>query len=83
MKNQYIGGNYLKRGRLGQFADLRGRLAKEEGGSIFEGLIPQCTLCPKLDKKVIMSLDLSKVSGPDCIPVVFWYRTVSWNFHTY
>ena len=38
MKNQYIGGNCLKRGRLGQFADLRGRLAKEEGGSIFEGV---------------------------------------------
>ena len=25
---------------------------------------------PKMVKKVIMNLDLSKVSGPDCIPVV-------------
>ena len=25
---------------------------------------------PKMDKKVIMNADLSKASGPDCIPVV-------------
>ena len=29
------------------------------------------SVTPKLVKKIIMSLDLSKVSGPDCIPVVF------------
>ena len=28
------------------------------------------SLTPKMVKKLIMSLDLSKVSGPDCIPVV-------------
>ena len=35
MKNQYIGGNCLKRQRLGQFADLRGAWQKE--GGVFEG----------------------------------------------
>ena len=29
------------------------------------------SVTPKMVKKIIMSLDLSKVSGPDCIPVVF------------
>ena len=28
------------------------------------------TITPKMVKKVIMNLDLSKASGPDCIPVV-------------
>ena len=28
------------------------------------------SVTPKMDKKVIMNLDLSKTSGPDCIPVV-------------
>ena len=28
------------------------------------------SIAPKMVKKVIMNLDLSKVSGPDCIPVV-------------
>ena len=28
------------------------------------------SITPKLVKKVIMNLDLSKASGPDCIPVV-------------
>ena len=27
-------------------------------------------ITPKIVKKVIMNLDLSKASGPDCIPVV-------------
>ena len=35
---------------------------------------------PKMVKKVIMNLDSSKGSSPDCIPVVV---TVSLNFHTY
>ena len=47
MKNQYRrrGGYCLKR-RLGQFADLRGRvgLGKNEGVVFEGGLIPQCTL---------------------------------------
>ena len=39
MKNQYIGGNYLKGwGGLGQFADLRGGLAKKRGESVFKGV---------------------------------------------
>ena len=28
------------------------------------------SVTPKIVKKVLMNLDLSKVSGPDCIPVV-------------
>ena len=49
MKNQYRGEDCLKRGRLGQFVDLRSRgFGKKEGVVFFEGgrgLIPQCTLC--------------------------------------
>ena len=41
MKNQYRGGNCLKRGRLGQFVDVIGGLGKKVGDGIFEGgLIP-------------------------------------------
>ena len=29
------------------------------------------SVTPKMVKKVIMNLDLTKASGPDCIPVVF------------
>ena len=29
------------------------------------------SITPKMVKKVIMNLDLSKASGPDCIPVVY------------
>ena len=36
-KNRYRGGNCLKRGGLGQFADLR-RAWKERGGGVFEGV---------------------------------------------
>ena len=36
MKNQYIGG-IAKKGELGQFFDLRGELAKKEGGGVFVG----------------------------------------------
>ena len=44
-KNQYRGGDCLKKGgRLAQFADFRGAW-QERGGGVFEGgLIPQCTL---------------------------------------
>ena len=28
------------------------------------------SVTPKMDKKVIMNFDLSKTSGPDCIPLV-------------
>ena len=37
---------------------------------------------PKMVKKVIMNLDWSKASGPDCIPVVFQI-TLSLNFLSY
>ena len=39
MKNQYRGEDCLKRGRLGQFVDLRGggRFGKKEGVVFFEG----------------------------------------------
>ena len=40
MKNQYRGRDCLKEGGFGQFANLRGGLARKRGG-----LIPQCTLC--------------------------------------
>ena len=36
MRNQYIGGDCLKRGELGQFQDLRGAWQKR-GGDVFEG----------------------------------------------
>ena len=39
------------------------------------------SVTPKMVKKVIMNLDLSKASGPDCIPVLT--ITVSLNFLTY
>ena len=43
-KNQYRGGDCLKRG-LGQFANLRRGLGKKNGGGVCEvGLILQCTL---------------------------------------
>ena len=39
------GGGLLKKGELGQLADLRGGLRKKEGSGVFEGgLTPQCTL---------------------------------------
>ena len=39
MKNQYIGGHCLKRGKLGQFVGLRGGGVawQERGGGVFEG----------------------------------------------
>ena len=37
-KNQYIGGNYLERGGLGQFVDLRGLDEKEGGGVLIHKL---------------------------------------------
>ena len=38
LKNQYIGGNCLKRGgALGQFPDLGGGLGKREGGFFLGG----------------------------------------------
>ena len=43
-KNQYRGRDCLKTGGLGQFANLRRGIGKEEEG-VFKGeLIPQCTL---------------------------------------
>ena len=44
MKNQYIGGNCLKRGAwtVGRF---KGGHGKKEGLFLRGGLIPQCTLC--------------------------------------
>ena len=33
-------------------------------------ILHNISMIPKMVKKVIMNLDLSKVSGPDCIPVV-------------
>ena len=40
------------------------------------------SVTPKMVRKVVMNLDLSKASGPDCIPVVV-LKTVSQNFLTY
>ena len=41
------------------------------------------SVIPKMIKKVITSLDSSKSSGPDCIPVVALKKIVSLNFLTY
>ena len=32
------------------------------------------SVTPKMVRKVVMNLDLSKASGPDCIPVVLSYE---------
>ena len=40
------------------------------------------SITPKVVKKVIMNLDSSKASGPDCIPVVV-LKNCALNFHTY
>ena len=40
------------------------------------------SVAPEIVKKVIMNLDLSKASGPDCTPVVV-KGTVSYNFLRY
>ena len=45
-KNQYIGGNCLKRGGgFGHLTDLRVRGDSQKRGKGEGGLIPQCTLC--------------------------------------
>ena len=38
--------------------------------SITNPKLHNISVTPKMVKKVIMNLDLSKASGPDCIPVV-------------
>ena len=40
------------------------------------------SVTPKMVRKVVMNLDFSKASGPDCIPVVV-LKTVSRNFLTH
>ena len=54
-----------KKGRLGQFADLRREVGTKAGGGVFEGaLIPQCTLCQKVlenyQKNVFSSVPFEK-----------------------
>ena len=39
------------------------------------------SVTPKMVKKVIMNLDLSKASGPDCIPVVVLKNCEAELFH--
>ena len=39
--------------------------------SVTNLILHNISATPKMMKKVIMDLDLSKTSGPDCIPVVF------------
>ena len=41
------------------------------------------SITPKMVRKVIVNLDLSKASGPDCVPLVFLKNCVSQNFLTY
>ena len=61
-------GDCLKRGELGQFADLR-ELGKKEEGSVFEEeLIPQCTLChPMLITAFVISVFGPELTGRDWI----------------
>ena len=40
------------------------------------------SVTPTMVKKIIMNLDLSKASGPDCVPVVV-LKTVNRNSLTY
>ena len=93
-KNQYVGGNCLKRGagggRLGQFAYLRRVLAEEDGGWCFwESLIPQCGLCNTGDragqiarpmpKKRVKNLRHARFFG--CKHFILWKRkTLGLNF---
>ena len=41
------------------------------------------SITPKMVRKVIVNLDLSKASGPDCVPLVFLKNCASQNFLTY
>ena len=47
MKNQYVGGNRLKKGEAWAVCRFKGGAYQKRGGGIvFEGgLMPQCTLC--------------------------------------
>ena len=47
-KDRILGGEeggLSKKGGLGQFVDLREGAWQERGDGVFEGVIPQCTLC--------------------------------------
>ena len=41
------------------------------------------SVTPKMVKKVVTNLDLSKAFGPDCIPAVILKTCEPLNFHTY
>ena len=58
MKNQYIGGDCLKRGAWTVCRFKRGLARKQKGrGGIFEGeLIPLYTLCYKISPNCLSSL---------------------------
>ena len=73
-KNQYIGRNFLKRGRgLGLFADLGEARQQKRRGGVFEGgevLVPQWTLCfVFLWKSVTVSrfFDFYMTEGPSLL----------------
>ena len=74
-------GNYLKRG-LGQFADLKGGLAKKKGVVFWEGLISQCTPCTEVVMAVFSIWKSPWVLQKACtkiVPVLFTYTLLCWK----
>ena len=59
MKNQYIGGDGLKRG-LGQFVDLSGELNKKEEGVFLRGWVDT----PMPTMIILSHLELSRIGLP-------------------
>ena len=82
-KNQYIGRNFLKRGRgLGLFADLGEARQQKRRGGVFEGgevLVPQWTLCfVFLWKSVTISrfFDFYMTEGPSLLKCTILFAIV-------
>ena len=67
-KNKYRGRHCLKKGGLGQFADLKGGTWQERGGRVFEGDTPMHT--------DIKGLHIEKESHRICLIPVLSLRTL-------
>ena len=64
MKNQYIGGDCLKRGGLGHFVGLRGGAWQERGGGVSKG---ERVDTPMLTMIILSYLELSRIDLPKLI----------------
>ena len=65
-------------GRLGQFADLRGRLAKKRTVVFLRGLIPQCPLCMM---KAYKLKRLDKVAANNKKVIKYLHSNIKWQLH--